>query len=90
MGALKDKRLELRLTAEQKAIVERAAAVQGRTVTDFSAHTLTERAREVIDQDRQLKASAEAFDAFSRLLDEPAREIDGLRELFQRRSVFDE
>ncbi|SEB63938.1 Uncharacterized conserved protein, DUF1778 family [Paramicrobacterium humi] len=88
MGALKDKRLELRLTSEQKAMIERAAAVQGRTVSDFSADALTERAREVIDRDRQFAVSAEAFDAFNRLLDEPEQVVEGMVELLQRRSVF--
>ncbi len=34
-GRTRTQRLEARVTAEQKALIERAAALQGRTVTDF-------------------------------------------------------
>ncbi|MCE3288874.1 MAG: ribbon-helix-helix protein, partial [Caulobacter sp.] len=34
-GRRRDERLETRVTADQKRLIERAAALQGRTVTDF-------------------------------------------------------
>ena len=34
-GRARAQRLETRVTAEQKTLIERAAALQGRTVTDF-------------------------------------------------------
>ncbi len=35
-GRSRTQRLEARVTAEQKMLIERAAALQGRTVTDLS------------------------------------------------------
>lgn len=80
--------MEFRVTPDQKQAIETAAAIQGRTVTDFSAGVLVERAQEVIQAERQLRIDASRFDAFARLMDEPARTIDGLRELMTRKPVF--
>ncbi len=85
---VKDARIELRMTAAQKEAIETAAAITGRTVTDFSAATLTARAEEVIQQDRRLRVDAHAFDAFHSAMDRPARSLDGLRDLLTRTSVF--
>lgn len=86
--SVKDKRLELRVSGEQKELIEQAAALEGRSVTDFSTQVLTEHAHEVIRRNHQLTMDAEAFDAFLAVLDEPARPIPGLVDLFRRPSVF--
>ncbi|CAH0262636.1 hypothetical protein SRABI76_03527 [Microbacterium oxydans] len=85
---LKDRRIELRVTAAQKAAIEEAASLQGRSVTDFSADALMARADEVIQRDRQLRVDAIRFDAFIEVLDRPAQSLDGLRELLTRKSLF--
>jgi len=85
---LKNARLEFRVTAEQKEAIEEAAAIEGRTVTDFSASALVERAQEVIQRERRLRVDAIRFDAFLEVMDRPARSVDGLRELMNRESVF--
>lgn len=84
----KDARVEFRVTAEQKRVIEEAAAIEGRSVTDFSATTLVERAEGVIQRERRLHVDAVRFDAFIELMDQPPRTIDGLRELMARKSVF--
>ncbi len=88
--ATKNTRIELRLTGEQKSEIEQAAALSGRSVTDFSVPLLVERANDVIRQARELHLSREAWDAFNDLLDQPARPIDGLADLLRRPSVFAE
>lgn len=85
---LKSARLEFRVTSEQKEAIEEAAAIEGRTVTDFSASALYERAQEVIDRDRRIRVDAIRFDAFIEVMERPAREVSGLRELLSRESVF--
>jgi uncharacterized protein (DUF1778 family) len=85
---LKDRRIELRVTSAQKAAIEEAAALQGRSVTDFAAEALTARADEVIQRDRQLRVDAIRFDTFIEVLDRPAQNLDGLRALLTRGSVF--
>ncbi len=63
---LKSARLEFRVTADQKEVIEEAAAIEGRTVTDFSASVLVERAQEVIERERRLRVDAVRLDASSR------------------------
>ncbi|WP_235493216.1 type II toxin-antitoxin system TacA family antitoxin [Leifsonia sp. Leaf336] len=85
---IKDKRIEVRVTSAQRDLIERAAVLQGRTVSDFTADTLTERAEEVIRRDRELRVEDAALAAFTAALDAPAQDIDGLGDLFRRSSVF--
>lgn len=85
---LKNARLEFRVTAEQKDAIEEAAAIEGRTVTDFSASALYERAQEVIERERRLRVDAVRFDAFIEVMERPARSVTGLRDLLSRESVF--
>lgn len=87
-SSLKNARLEFRVTAEQKEAIEEAAAIEGRSVTDFSSSALVERAQEVIQRERRLRVDAVQFDAFLEVMDRPARSVDGLRELMNRGSVF--
>ena len=87
-SALKNERIEIRLTADQKRTIEQAATISGRSVTDFSVTLLLDEASEVIRQDRELRMSAEAWGAFNEILERPATPIEELAELFRRPSVF--
>jgi uncharacterized protein (DUF1778 family) len=87
---VKDKRLELRVTSEQKQLIEQAAALEGRSVTDFSTQVIVEEAHEVIRREHQLALDAELFDAFQAELDKPARVVPGLADLYRRGTVFGE
>ena len=87
-STVKSERLELRLTSDQKQDIEQAAAISGRSVTDFSVPLLVEEAGEVIRQERELKMSKHALDEFNRALDEPAKPLTGLADLLRRPSVF--
>lgn len=87
-AARKDDRLELRLTREQKQYIEQAAAISGRSVTDFSVPLLVDQANEVIRQERQVMMSKDAWSTFNDILDRPATPLAGLADLLQRQSVF--
>jgi uncharacterized protein (DUF1778 family) len=87
-NSMKSERLELRLTSDQKQDIERAAAISGRSVTDFSVPLLVEGAGEVIRHERELKMSKHAWEAFNQVLDEPAKPLSGLADLLRRPSVF--
>jgi uncharacterized protein (DUF1778 family) len=84
----KTDRLDLRLTSSQKREIEEAAAITGRSVTDFSVSAIVERAEDTIRREREIAMSAQSFEAFSAVLDRPATAIDGLAELLRRPSVF--
>jgi len=83
-GRLRGERLEARLTTEQKRLVERAAALEGRTVTDFVLSSVQEAARRTIDQHQRLKLSARDSEAFVDALLNPQPAGERLRETIRR------
>ena len=48
-GRVRGERLETRITADQKRLIEHAAALQGRTLTDFVLTSVQDAARRAID-----------------------------------------
>ncbi len=54
---LRAERLEARVTAGQKALIEHAAALQGRSVTDFVLSSVQEAAAKAIDEHQRLTLS---------------------------------
>jgi uncharacterized protein (DUF1778 family) len=84
----KSDRLELRLTPEQKSEIEQAAALSGRSVTDFSVPLLVREAMDVIRIERNLRMSKKSWNAFNEILNRPAKPVNGLTDLLSRPSVF--
>jgi uncharacterized protein (DUF1778 family) len=77
-------RLETRVTPEQKTLIERAAAVEGRTVTDFVLTSVQAAARRAIEAHRKLELSVRDSDAFIEALLNPKPVGDRLRETVRR------
>lgn len=70
-GRIRAQRLETRVTAEQKIMIERAAALQGRSVTDFVLASVQDAARRAIEEHRQLELSVRDSEAFVEALLNP-------------------
>lgn len=69
----KAERLEVRVTSDQKRLIERAAVVQGRSVTDFMTATLQDAAKRAIQKNAIWDLSQEQQHAFvDALLNPPA------------------
>jgi uncharacterized protein (DUF1778 family) len=83
-GRVRAQRLEARVTAEQKRLIERAAALQGRTVTDFVLTSVQDAARRAIEQNRELQLSVRDSEAFVEALLKPKPVNDRLRETVRR------
>jgi uncharacterized protein (DUF1778 family) len=77
-------RLETRLTAEQKTLIEHAAALQGRTVTDFVLTSVQDAARRAIEEHQQLALSVRDSRAFVDALLYPKPVNDRLRDTVRR------
>lgn len=81
-------RLGLRTTADQEAVLRRAAEVSHKSMTDFildsaclaAEQTLVDQRLFLLDGDRAVK--------FLDLLDRPARDNAGLKDLFSRRAPW--
>ena len=77
-------RLEARVTAEQKSLIERAAALQGRTLTDFVLTSVQDAARRAIEEHHQLTLSVRDSEAFVDALMNPQPVNDRLRDTVRR------
>jgi len=86
----KKERLEARITAEQKALIERAAAYEGRTLSDFVVTTVQEAAKAVIQEHEILQLDPSQSRAFvERLLHprEPNEALQRAAKEYRRRVV---
>ena len=77
-------RLEARVTGEQKSLIERAAALQGRTVTDFVLTSVQEAARRTIEEQQRLALSVRDSEAFVAALLDPTPVNERLRDTVRR------
>ena len=83
-GRVRGERLETRVTADQKSLIERAAALQGRTVTDFVLTSVQEAARRAIEEHQRLDLSVRDSQAFVDALINPRPVSDRLRDTVRR------
>lgn len=77
-------RLEARVTAEQKALIERAAALEGRTLTDFVLASLQDAALRTIEEHEQVRLSVRDSAAFVDALLNPKPVNARLKETVRR------
>ncbi len=77
-------RLEARLTTEQKGLIEQAAALQGRTVTDFVLASVQDAARRTIEDHQRLDLTVRDREAFVEALLNPVPVNEHLRETIAR------
>lgn len=78
------RRLAFRLQAEQKALIVRAAAVQGRTVTSFAMDALVQAARQAVEHAAMTRLSARDRDLFLAILDRDTRPNAALKQAARR------
>lgn len=83
-GRVRGERLETRVTADQKSLIERAAALQGRTVTDFVLSSVQEAARRAIEEHQRLDLSVRDSETFVEALLNPQPVNDRLRDTVRR------
>ena len=79
-GRVRAERLEARVTAEQKSLIERAASLEGRSITDFVLSSLQDAARRTIEQHSQFALSVRDGEAFVEALLNPKPVNERLRD----------
>lgn len=79
----RSRRIDVRVSDEQNALIREAAALSGQTVTAFLLDAAQARARALVDERRQLVMSAQAFARFAEALDAPAEPVAEMTELFR-------
>ena len=60
----RNERLEARVTAEQKALIEHAAALEGRSITDFVLTSVQDAAKKAIAEHEVIRLSVRDTQAF--------------------------
>jgi uncharacterized protein (DUF1778 family) len=82
-------RLEVRITATQKALIERAAAYEGRSVTDFVVSAVTAASQAAIERHEVIRLNPAQSEAFVKSLLNPSPPNAALRRAARvhRRSV---
>lgn len=71
MSALKKQRIDLRLTDDDKSLIEEAAAMSNQTITQFMVASASERAAQVIEQHRRLVLNEESWNLVMEALSNP-------------------
>jgi len=84
----RDQRLEARVTSEQKESIERAAKLQGRSVSDFVVSSLQDAARKAIDEQTSWTLSQEQHQVFIAALMNPPEPNEKLKSAFGRYRNF--
>lgn len=88
-AATRSARLGLRATPEQEAVLRRAAEVAHKSLTDFILDSACRAAEQTLLDQRLFMVSGSQYQALMDLLDRPAQDNDGLRDLFARKAPWD-
>lgn len=83
-------RLGLRATPEQEAMLRRAAEVSHKSLTDFILDSACQAAEHALLNQRLFMASGAQYQALMDLLDQPEQVNEGLRDLFSRKSPWED
>jgi uncharacterized protein (DUF1778 family) len=85
----KDEVIQIRASAETKAVLNRAAALRGQKLSEFMLDSARRQAEEAILDQRIFFLDAKAHEKFLALLDSPAKPSKHLKSLMSRRPAWD-
>lgn len=88
-GTRKDERLDLRLSVQAKALLQRAAAARHKTVSEFVVDSSLAAAAETLADRREFLLGDEQWETFLAALDRPANPKPGIEALLREKSVFE-
>ncbi len=86
--APRSSRLGLRASPEQEAVLRRAAEVSHKSLTDFILDSACLAAEQTLLDQRLFMVSGGQYQALLDLLDRPAQDSEGLRDLFARKAPW--
>ena len=84
----KDDVIQIRASAETKAMLNRAAQLRGQKLSEFMLDSARRQAEEAILDQRVFFLDAKAHDAFLALLDAPAKPNTAIRALMARKPAW--
>lgn len=84
----RSRRLEVRTTAGERALIDKAVAARGGDLTEFIVGTALDEARRVLADRDSFVLTDDQAQAWEALNARPSRELAGVRSLFERPSPF--
>lgn len=84
----REERLNIRTTAEKKALIARAAKKENKNISDFVLENALSAAEAVVVDDANFTLDKKRWTMFCAALDAPPRELPALRKLLTKQSVF--
>lgn len=87
--ARKDDVIQIRASAETKAVLTRAAALRGQKLSEFMLDCARRQAEEALLDQRNFFLEPAAYDAFLALLDAPTKPDPRLVELMRRKAPWE-
>lgn len=88
-SARKDDTIQIRASAEVKAILNRAAALRGQKLSEFVLESSRRRAEEDLLDQRVFFLAPKDHEKFLALLDAPPRSTKELKALFKRKALWE-
>ncbi len=85
----RDHPLSMRLTEEDIAVIDRAAALRGCSRADFMREAAVRAAKEALMEDTLIRMSADGFEAFPHVSASPARAVPEMVDLLRRRAPWE-
>jgi uncharacterized protein (DUF1778 family) len=86
----KDDVIQIRASAEMKAILNRAAVLRGQKLSEFMLDSARRQAEDALLDQRVFFLQPRAYEAFLALLDAPAAPDPNLAELMRRKAPWDD
>ncbi len=85
----RSEKLDLRVTPEDKRVLQQAAAASRRSVSEFVLESALARAEETLPDRTRFVLNEEQWQAFNAILDAPPRDLPRLRRLLTEPSVLE-
>lgn len=84
------KAVNLRVREDTRALIDKAASIQGRSRTDFMIEASRRAAEEAILDQQVIMVSRESYDHFLAVLDRPPESNEKLRKLLRTKAPWDQ
>ena len=86
---MRSRRLEVRTTPEDRALIDRAVTASGTSLTSFVVTNLTVAAQRILADRSEFTLGPEAQRAWAEINRRPTRDLPGLKNLMLRASPFE-
>jgi uncharacterized protein (DUF1778 family) len=88
-SAVRDQAISLRISRDERSLIDRASEVAGTSRTDFMIEAARRHAEEILLDQTFFRPDAESYDRFVALLEAPPEPVADLRRLLRDRAPWE-